>query len=87
MTVSPDGAVVIRDGEPDAVLQGLRTALSLALGDRAATVYTFGPAVGALGALTGEAADVLAALHEAGVAVVANPDPVVLAAAGFQQTF
>jgi hypothetical protein len=42
------GAVVLRSRDPELQLQALRTALSLALGDRAATVFLLGPGAGVL---------------------------------------
>ena len=38
----PSGAVVLRSAEPESQLQAIRTALSLALGDRPAAVFLLG---------------------------------------------
>jgi hypothetical protein len=99
----PEGAVLIRSADPELQLQGLRTALSLALGDRPARVYVAGAGRGVLGAAQdSEAGRCLAALREARVPVVSEAQPgatgqggpATLAeilrqtgAAGFQQTF
>jgi hypothetical protein len=64
----PDGAVVLRSADPELQLQGLRTALSLALGDRPATVYVFGEGRAVLAALPdSEAGRCLSTLVEAGI--------------------
>ncbi len=60
------GAVVLRSGDPELQLQALRTALSLALGDRSATVFLLGPGVGVLSVDgSSEAGRCLDALREA----------------------
>jgi hypothetical protein len=65
------GAVLLRSADDERLLQGLRTALSLAMGDRPATLYIAAGALDALrGSSGGEAAANLAALPEAGVAIM-----------------
>jgi hypothetical protein len=60
--------VVIRSADPELQLQGLRTALSLALGDRPADVYLVGAGRGVLTAADdSEAGRCLVALREAGI--------------------
>jgi hypothetical protein len=67
------GAVLIRSRDPELQLQGLRTALSLSMGDRPATVYLAGDGAAVLDSSAGsEAGQNLEALGEAGVAVVAE---------------
>jgi hypothetical protein len=67
----PDGAVLLRSPEAELQLQGLRTALSLALGDRPATVYAAAGASGVLSAAAdSEAGRCLVALHEAGIPII-----------------
>lgn len=75
MRPAATGAVLLRSGDPEAVLQGLRTAVSLALGDRPARVFALRPASDALTAATGETADALEALVEAGVAITVEAGP------------
>jgi hypothetical protein len=71
----PDGAVVVRDADAEPRLQGLRTALSLALGDRPATVYLVGDGVGVLSAASGtEARACLEALEEAGIPIIVEAE-------------
>jgi hypothetical protein len=91
------GVVLIRTLGPagDTALQGLRTAVSLALGDRPADVVLVGEAVAvAEAAPASEAGQNLVALLEAGVrvAVEAQYPPrdellAEIAAASFQQVF
>ena len=65
------GAVVVRSRDPERRLQGLRTALALALGDRPADLYLLGDGVAALDAPAGsDAAECLVGLREAGVVIV-----------------
>jgi hypothetical protein len=60
--------VVIRSADPELQLQGLRTALSLALGDRPADVYLVGAGRVVLTAADeSEAGRCLVALREAGI--------------------
>jgi hypothetical protein len=67
----PDGAVVVRSPDPELQLQGLRAALSLALGDRPARVFLVGPGVAVLASATEtEAGACLAALRETHVPVL-----------------
>jgi len=62
----PEGAVVLRSHDPELQLQALRTALSVALGDRSASVYLLGAGVGVLSVEeTSEAGRCLDALREA----------------------
>jgi hypothetical protein len=62
----PDGAVVLRSVGAELQLQGLRTALSLALGDRPAAVYLLGAGASVLSASAeSEAGQCLVALKEA----------------------
>jgi hypothetical protein len=77
----PDGAVVVRGADVELQLQGLRTALSLALGDRPAAVYLVGEGVAVLTvAAESEAGRCLAALQEAGIPLVVEAEaaPVVV---------
>jgi hypothetical protein len=91
----PEGAVVIRGADPEEQLQGLRTALSLALGDRPARVYVTGPGRAVLASDgDSEAGRCLVALREAGIPVIAEGAGVTRVeilvqsgAASFQQTF
>ena len=100
----PDGAAVLRSADAELQLQGLRTALSLALGDRPATVYVVGGGAAVLSAAAdSEAGRCLAALKEAGIALIveAEAEPPdddnqraprtdildAIALAAFQQTF
>jgi hypothetical protein len=67
----PDGAAVLRSADAELQLQGLRTALSLALGDRPATVYLVGDGAGVLlSAADGDSDRCLVALKEAGIPVL-----------------
>jgi hypothetical protein len=67
------GAVLVRSAEAERQLQGLRTALSLAMGDRPAGLYLAGGGVTALVAPPGSEAEAcLTALLESGVAIVAE---------------
>jgi hypothetical protein len=67
----PDGAVVVRSADPELQLQGLRAALSLALGDRPARLFLIGAGAAVLGASTHtDAGDCLAALREAHIPVL-----------------
>ena len=67
----PDGAAVLRSADAELQLQGLRTALSLALGDRPATVYVVGGGAAVLSAVAdSEAGRCLVALKEAGIPVL-----------------
>ena len=69
----PEGAVVIRSADPELQLQGLRTALSLALGDRPASVYLAGAGRAVLAAADdSEAGRCLVALQEARIPVLAE---------------
>ena len=86
--------MVIRRGEGDAALQGLRTALSLSLGDRRPALFLLGSAADVLGAdPASEAGQCLATLRAAGVPIVVDtstpPSHAIAAAAAadFQQTF
>jgi hypothetical protein len=98
----PEGAVVIRSSDPELQLQGLRTALSLALGDRPARVYLAGAGRAVLSAAgDSESGRCLVALREARIPVLAEagaeagdservtPAEILaqLEAASFQQTF
>lgn len=61
------GVVLVRCSEPDLQLQGLRTALSLSLGDRQADLLVGGEAIGVLVPAPGsEAAHCLDALQQLG---------------------
>lgn len=89
-----DVAVLVRSaGEPG--LQGLRTALSLSLGDRRPRVYLSGPGLAMLEAEPGsEAGACLQTLAEAGVGVLVDGRDLdheaflgAIRAARFQQTF
>lgn len=76
----PDGAVVVRSTDAELQLQGLRTALSLALGDRPAAVYLIGGGVAVLTvAAESEAGRCLAALHEAAIPLVIEAEAVPVA--------
>ena len=67
------GAVLIRSRDPELQLQGLRTALSLSMGDRPATVFLAGDGAAVLQQSAGsEAGQNLEALGQAGVAIVAE---------------
>jgi len=67
----PAGAVVVRSPDGELELQGLRTALSLALGDRPASLYVFAPGVSLLSAAAdSEAGRCLLALKEAAIPLV-----------------
>ncbi|MGB2940779.1 MAG: hypothetical protein WBD38_10845 [Candidatus Dormiibacterota bacterium] len=69
------GAVLVRSADAEHQLQGLRTALSLAMGDRPAGLYLAGGGVTALEALPGSEAEAcLTALVESGVAIVAEDE-------------
>ncbi len=58
--------MILRSPDPELRLQALRTALSLALGDRAASVFLFGPGAGVLSVDgSSEAGRCLDALREA----------------------
>lgn len=71
----PDGAAVLRSHDEELLLQGLRTALSLALGDRPATVYVVGGGVAVLSAAVDtEAGRCLVALTEAGIPVIVEAE-------------
>lgn len=71
----PDGAAVLRSRNAELQLQGLRTALSLALGDRPATVYLVGGGAGVLSAAAdSEAGRCLVALKEAGIALIVEAE-------------
>ena len=73
------GAVLVRSEDPERQLQGLRTALSLAMGDRPAGLYLEGAGLAALAAAPGsEAGQCLAALPEAGVVIGAEADRTVV---------
>jgi hypothetical protein len=68
-----DGAVVVRSHDPELQLQGLRAALSLALGDRRARVYLVGPALALLDAAPEtESGRCFDALRQAGIPLVAG---------------
>lgn len=95
--------MVVRSSDPEVQLQGLRTALSLALGDRPARVFLLGPGATVLAAdPLSEAGRCIEALREARVALVVHepasvsvgaPSPALeailadIAKAPFQQTF
>jgi hypothetical protein len=71
----PDGAVLLRSPEAELQLQGLRTALSLALGDRPATVYVAAGGAGVLSAAAdSEAGRCWVALREAGIPIIVEED-------------
>ena len=71
----PDGAAVLRSADAELQLQALRTALSLALGDRPATVYVVGGGAAVLSAAAdSEAGRCLAALKEAGIPVIVEAE-------------
>ena len=62
--------VLVRSDDPDIQLQGLRTALSLSLGDRQADVLVARPGLGALGPRPGsEAEHCLQTLRQAGLGI------------------
>jgi hypothetical protein len=70
------GAVLLRSADDPRLLQGLRTGLSLAMGDRPATVYVTATARDALRRSTsGEVAANLGTLPEAGVAILVEAGP------------
>ena len=63
--------MVVRSPDPEVQLQGLRTALSLSLGDRPARVYLVGAGLAVLDvAADSEAGQCLVALREARVPVL-----------------
>lgn len=67
------GAVLVRSPDPELQLQGLRTALSLAMGDRPAAVFVAAEAGAVLQASPDtETGQCLAALPEAGVSMLAE---------------
>src|SRR5258708_867581 len=66
----PEGAVVLRSADAELRLQALRTALSLALGDRAAGVFILGAGAGVLSVEpAGEAGRCLDALRQAEIPI------------------
>jgi hypothetical protein len=70
-----EGAVVIRSVDRELQLQGLRTAVSLALGDRPARVYLVRAGTAVLAAAKdSEAGQCLEALREARVAIIAEAE-------------
>lgn len=86
------GAVLVRSADPEVRLQGLRTALSLAMGDRPAVLYLVGDGRRVLDEPDGsEVKQCLSALPDAGVQVSVEPEMEklvdALAGAEFQQTF
>jgi hypothetical protein len=65
----------VRSAESELQLQGLRTALSLALGDRPAAVYLLEGGSSVLSAPAGsEASSCLLALKDAGIPLMAEAD-------------
>ena len=66
-------AVLVRSPDPEVGLQGLRTTLSLSMGDRSVALFLLGPACRLLAAEPGsEAEKCLAALRDAGVPLAAD---------------
>ena len=67
------GVVLVRDAGADQQLQGLRTALSLSLGDRPADLLVTGPGLGALTPDAGtEAAHCLETLQQMSLRIEAD---------------
>jgi hypothetical protein len=68
-----NGVVLVRSGDPDLQLQGLRTALSLSMGDRQADLLVGGEGIGVLSpAPSSEAAQCLTALQQVGRGVTVD---------------
>jgi hypothetical protein len=69
------GAVLVRSADDEPQLQGLRTALSLAMGDRPAGLYLAGAGVTVLESPAGSEAEAcLVALLESGVAIAVEDE-------------